>query len=535
MITPKGSRTQAVAESPVYRDDVIRWPADWAGLGWLLFVGATVFVLCLPFMRSIFGLGDEGMLLHGAERLLRGERLYVDFFEFLPPGGFLIVAAWLGITGISMLSARLLAILTITGIACFTYLACRQASRHAPASALVAIGWAVMSQGAWTQISHHWFTTLLSVVAAWAALSAAGNPQRRQWQPLVAGLAAGAAVMVTPTRGALVMLAAAAGFAGSPRQRTGLIAFGLASALVPICLLAYVIRQGALAAAFDDVIVFSATRYGSIQSVPFGYFANDQNWPLKYLFPLVGLLTLVVCVRDPLTTLRDRLFRTCVAFALAGFIGCFPRPDVAHIAFAAPLACPLLAYCTSRIIASWPSRYRYALAALAISLGIPSASILSYFAYAALQEELVMTPRGRVTFLDNGTRELMARIATAPSSDRYFFYPRMAMLPFLTAREHVSKYDLFSPGFTSPSQYQEACISALRNASWLFIDRNWTAPNFVKLRLYYPAMRDTEPPETKRFEQALQTGFELAARDGAFELRRRVKTVDETVCKGIAE
>ena len=434
---------QAVSDQPVYRNDLIRRPTDRAGLCGLLFVGATIFLLCLPFMHAVFGLGDEGVLLHGAERLLQGQRLYVDFFEFLPPGGFLIVAAWFGITGISMWSARLLAILTITGIACFTYLACRQASRHAPSSALVAIGWAVMSQGfgrrSATTGSPRCFPWWLPGLPS----SSVGKPQRRQWQPLVAGLAAGAAAMVTPTRGALAMLAAAAGFVGSHRQRTGLIVFALGSALIPICLLAYVIGQGALAAAFDDVIVFTATRYASIQSVPFGYFANDQNWPLKYLFPLVALLTIVICVRDWRTSLHDRLFRSCVAFGLAGFIGCFPRPDIAHIAFATPLACPLLTYCTSRIIASWSRRYRYALAALVISVCIPSAAVFSYFAYTALQGELVATPRGRVTFLDNGTRELVARIAAAPSSDRYFFYPRMAMLPFLTAREHASRYDLF--------------------------------------------------------------------------------------------
>jgi hypothetical protein len=54
-------------------------------------------------------------------------------------------------------------------------------------------------------------------------------------------------------------------------------------------------------------------------------------------------------------------------------------------------------------------------------------------------------------------------------------------------------------------------------------------------RLIFPAMRDAEPPETKRFELALQNGFELLAREGRFELRRRVETVDETVCAGIAE
>ena len=28
---------------------------------------------------------------------------------------------------------------------------------------------------------------------------------------------------------------------------------------------------------------------------------------------------------------------------------------------------------------------------------------------------------------------------------------------FLTAREHVSKYDIFVPGYTTPAQYREAC------------------------------------------------------------------------------
>jgi hypothetical protein len=388
-----------------------------------------------------------------------------------------------------------------------------------------------MSQGIWTQISYHWFTTLFSMVTAWAALASFEKPQRWQWRPLIAGVAAGAATMVMPTRGALAMLAAVAGFVDS--RRTKLIAYALGSALIPICLLVYVIANSAFVAAFDDVIQFTATRYTSVASVPFAYFTNDQNRPLKYLFPLVGLLTLVTCVRDWRTSLHDRLFRICVAFGLAGFIGCFPRADMAHIAFATPLVCPLLAYCTNRIIASWPPKYRYALAALVISLGIPSIFVISYFAHAALRGEVVATPRGRVTLLiNNGARELIARIAAAPPSDRYFFYPYMPMLPFLTARQHVSKYDIFIPNYTTPSQYQEACISALRHASWMVIDRNWTAADFVK---YFPALRDAEPPEKKRFELALQSGFELVARDGSFELRRRVKTVDETVCAGIAE
>src|SRR5262245_44602126 len=96
---------------------------------WLSAVGLAAVILCLPFARTVVGLGDEGVLLHGADRMLRGERLYVDFFELLPPGGFIITAGWFGIAGISMWSARVLAVATIAGIACFTYLACRQVSK----------------------------------------------------------------------------------------------------------------------------------------------------------------------------------------------------------------------------------------------------------------------------------------------------------------------------------------------------------------------------------------------------------------------
>ena len=49
-------------------------------------------------------------------------------------------------------------------------------------------------------------------------------------------------------------------------------------------------------------------------------------------------------------------------------------------------------------------------------------------------------------------------------------------------------------------------------------------------------LRDIEPQETKRFEQALGGAFELAAQEGEFEvLRRRREGISDTVCAGIAE
>src|SRR5580658_6597484 len=287
-------------------------PASLGSRWWLPLVGLVAAALCLPFFRTVFSLGDEGVLLNGAERMLRGSTLYRDFFEFVPLGGFLFTEAWFGIVGISVASMRSLVILTIVGIACFTFLACRQASKNAPLSAVLTTGWVVMSQGNWTQTNPHWLTTLLSIVAAWAVLAGVEAPPRRLRWPLIAGVAAGAAGMVIPTRGALAMLAGATAFLNLRRYRAALIAFVLGGAIVPVGLLAYLVEQHALMAAFDDVIRFTAERYSSIQGVPFGWGVVPQNLPLKYLYPLAGVLALIAGIRDP----RDRLLWSCVAFGL---------------------------------------------------------------------------------------------------------------------------------------------------------------------------------------------------------------------------
>lgn len=484
--------------------------------------------------------GDEGVLLNGAERMFRGNTLYADFFEFLPPGGFILTEAWFSIAGVSIGSLRSLAILTIVGIACFTYLACQQASKNPPLSALLTTAWVVMSQGIWTQVSHHWLTTLFSMVAAWAALANVDYAKRALRWPFIAGAAVGTAAMVTPHRGVLAMLAAVTVFLNLRSHRSVLVAYVLGSALAPAGLFAYLVMHHALAAAFDDVILFTSGRYTSIQSVPFGF---GHQTPFTYLFPLAALLTLLVCVCDWRTSFRDRLLWPCAAFSLAGFVGCFPRPDIDHIAFAAPLACPLLAYCITRLTQRWRPgwwRYRYVVVVIAgvvIGLCAPSALFYLRISQHAFRAEIVPTQRGGVSFigsLGTGAPELLARIAATPSADAYFFYfPSASMLPFLAAREQVSKYDVFLPWYTLPSQYQDACISVIKHASWVVIARRWTDPNVLKR--VYPAMPDVKPQETKRFEQALYDGFELIAQEGAFELRRRREGISDAACAGIAE
>jgi hypothetical protein len=509
-----------------------------SSLWWLLLVGVATALLSAPFFRVLFFLGDEGVMLRGAEIILQGKRLYADIFEFLPPGGFLLTAAWFSIAGISFGSARALAVLTFVGIACFTYLTCRQASRNAPLSALLVTGFVMLTAWPWMQVSYHWFATLFSMMAAWATFASLEQPKRRLRWPLIAGAAAGAAAMATPHAGALAALAAMTAFLNLRQNRAELIVYLLGCALAPAGTLAYLLEQHTLVTAFYDVLL-TAAGYTSYSTAPWGSFAANYDRPLVYIFGLAALLTLFVCAYDWRAALRDPRLRLCGAFALAGFVLCFPRPDVVHISFSVPLALPLLAFCMTRLTESWRPVYRYAAAAAVIALCAPSAYQFAGFARQAVRSETVQTPRGDVALVGQftahrGIPELLASIAATPPGDAYFFYPYDAMLQFLTAREHVSKYDLFTPGTTPPARYRDACLSAMRRASWVVVDRKWT--DYDTWRASYPAMHDSEPPqETKQFQQTLDNAFDLVAKDGSFEMRRRREGVSDVVCDAITK
>jgi hypothetical protein len=410
----------------------------------LAVVGLLTAALCAPFLRTIVGLSDEGVLLHGADRILRGERLYRDFFEFLPPGGFLLTASWLGTTGISLASAHVLTIFTIVGIACFTYLACHQASRSAAASATATLAWVVMSQGYWTQVNHHWFATLFCVVVFWAVLAWIEKPQWR-WL-VVAGLAGGGAAMVTPTYGALALLAGLTAFNRRPHFAP-LVVYSLTAIVVPFLLVLYVIAHGALSAAFDSVIIYTATRYSGIQGVPYGSFAHPQNILLNFVFPLAAVLAVVHAARDWRAALRDGVLRVSAAFGLAGFFAILVRPATAQIAFAAPLALPLLLRCGSSLkLGTMPRLRLVVLAVAALLAGVPVGAFLNV-AYLAVRSPAIETPRGNVKLLvsEPGTQAMILRIMNLPAGDTVFFYPFNALLPFLTARVHPARFDVFVP------------------------------------------------------------------------------------------
>jgi len=494
-------------------------------------VAALALAVCFPFRHAVYGLGDEGILLRGGAEMLAGKKLYTDFFEFYPPGGLLITQAWLWVFGHSFAAARALAIVSIVGASCFAYLACAAVSESVLLPAGLVGIWLVTSQGRWTIVDHHWFTTCFSMLAAWLSFAGMREPKPGPRTAFLAGLASGAAAMVTPTRGALATLAAVGSFVDFRDRKVQLAGCIVGVAVVPVLCLAYIVANGELAAAYADIIAFPATSYSGIQGVRFAAEATGPTLALALLYPLAPILPLIVIARYGRGVLEDRLFRSCLLFAAAGFIGAFPRPDIVHIAFTAPLALPLLAYCTSRVTKDWKARFVYATGTIALALCLPAALSYLHDARAAWMTPTSATAAGPISFIgDPDAPGIFAWIEKTPRADAFLFYPYMPLAPFIAQRRHVSRYDMFVPEYTPPNQYADACATANARATWLVLDRTGMDP--ATIRAVFPAVRNPNPPEKMAFERAIKGDFALVASLGRYEIRERVTPPPVQPCGG---
>jgi hypothetical protein len=499
-------------------------------------VVAAAVAVCTPFLRYVLWLGDEGVFLHAAVRMLRGEVLYRDFFEFLPPGSFLLVATWMKVFGDSFAVARVLAISVIASIAALVYVTVRLSSGSRALATLLSIAWISVSQGGWTVVSHHWFTTAFSMASAVCVLLVVLSQETpRPWTAFTAGVLAGAAGMVTPTRGALLCVAIVVVFLTVPRPGLSVARAIAGIAVFPTGAVLYLAAHGALGAAFGDIIGHTGTRYAAIQAVPFGAFAVAADRMAVVFFPV----TVALAVVDGVARWRMPLFRASLALAIVGLIGTYPRPDIVHINFTLPLLCPLFSLAVGDMLGRLGPRTRRIAGTVLIGLSVVGIgyALIPKMAFAAVSLRTIATARGLITRGEDPVTDdlalLIAQIDRVPPNDAFFFYPHSSMLPYLTGRRHVAAHDVITPGYTTPEQFRDTCVRVVGDAQWLVVDLTWVDSTW--LRVVFPAMRDPDPPERQAFETALQAAFNRPAHVSKhFVLLRRAEKAPVALCDRIA-
>src|SRR5262245_44191921 len=311
---------------------------------WLYAIAVVSIVYCIPAFRLVASLSDEGIILHGAARLLEGQVLYRDFFEIIGPGTVLVSWARVKVFGASFAAIRVLSVATVTLIAILMYLTARAVSAHRAIALALALVFLVRAP---QDLNHHWFTTAAAMAAALSLLSSIYSARFLWLACFSTGVFVGLAVMFTQSRGGILAIGILAVLLTLPDRSRRLVWTVAGMAMAPAAATIYLASVGALRAAIEETLVFPSQRYSAIQSVPFGAFSSFSDSGIVSFIPLTLLLALVALG----TELRQRPeFRVSLVLAFVAFIGAYPRPDVTHLTYVMPLATPMFALALTALL-----------------------------------------------------------------------------------------------------------------------------------------------------------------------------------------
>jgi hypothetical protein len=164
----------------------------WFVLGSAVFLYLSLFRLpSLPIYR----LGDEAIYLENAVKMLDGQVMYKDFFQFTPPGTESVYVVLLKVFGVRMWVPKAVLIALGTGFAWLSVVISRplmgRVSTFLPGLLFLTLPYSRALDG-----THHWFSSL-AVMGVLAAVL----PKRTPMRLAVAGALCGLALCFTQLRG----------------------------------------------------------------------------------------------------------------------------------------------------------------------------------------------------------------------------------------------------------------------------------------------------------------------------------------------
>lgn len=456
---------------------------------WLVAL-AVFFVSCayLGLFRDARAFGkDEGIVLEGAERVLRGQVLYRDFFSFLSPGSFYWMALLFKVFGSTVRVARAPLIIYGGLYSSLTYLIARRASSRW-ASLAVTYMLLVSMLPFRFQALHNWDSTLWGLLALYTAVLAL-QTRRALWAAATGTFVAWTFLFEQSKGGGLALgllvaftcLAYARPEIGFRRPRVWLAASG--GFVWPFVVVAgYWAHAGALREMWNDWLwpVYHYTAANStFYGILFPYYQDwadifrNASWLARVfvililspsiviaLLPPLALGALAFCVLDWVRKkqLGERLSYDLLLSAVAcgaALSVVIKRAEVAQMIFVEPLLIFVLAWVLERRSpVRWvPAPARWKLTAFLLV----SFTLFGWvFVRIALESPApVPTRRGNFT-VDQDRAALNYLLANTQAGEKVFVYPYAADLYFLTDTYSPTRFDYLQPGMHTQEQFEES-------------------------------------------------------------------------------
>jgi Dolichyl-phosphate-mannose-protein mannosyltransferase len=453
----------------------------------LLIALAVFFCACLclwPLRNFVTFDGDEGFTLVGAERILRGQIPYRDFFASYTLGSFYQAAVLFKLFGDSFVVART-ALLAYAGIfAAITYLLARRV--YGRSAALFAA--ALLIFGAMPSsflVLHNWDSTLFAILAIYCAQRLLDSPNRI-W-PLLLGFTAALTLLTEESKGAglllgLAIAAAALSLVHGNRQfacskNICLAALGFA---IPCLRTLGFFASKHVAAAMLETWLWPLRHYREANRVTYGFpliSAGDLRqmytsgpWGQRifimffsaplFLIPALALLVVAVTLyaivlrarTGPSKALDVRVLGGCIFFGvfLSTLVG---RTDLSHLQFLMPLYLYLVPSLLDIKHPGVESLYK----------ARPFLAWLLLFSFAGFGiAELLKAGTATAKF---DTRRGMVKTVSADEVIRYvqdnvaagqhlYIHPYQPLYYYMTGTVNPTHFDVLQPGMATADQYQ---------------------------------------------------------------------------------
>lgn len=457
-----------------------------------LLLFAVVFALLLWIQAPrLQYTNDEGIILEAAQRMLNGQKLYVDFFGYMSPGSYWIQEAVFRLFGVNQLAARLPVLFDLAATTALLYcLVTRLAASQLAAgvAAFTYFAFEFTMPGMLTA-QHRWDSAALSLAAIAAALDA--GERRAVWA--LSGALLAAATLCTPSIGLLAAVTSlwllatkrfqpAMYFAGS----------GIAVAAVAAAVLA---SQGILGAFFEQ-LAWLQKNYSDVNSMPYGSIPGgyarliESESAAQTAVFVVFAFFIAIAAIVPVATAAS--WSAAFAFAkklpapkstIAWLLACtaayvvtaYPRPDVMHLAFVAALPTAL----TATAICLYAPKPAQISVSLFTGLGAflfllqPATEIANSVSFA--------TPAGTLRGLPSHRDEIAALVRRVQPSHSLYIHPYMPDLYFLTQARNPTRFSYLSPGMMTEREESMAIEDLERNSPRYILHMDLPRSEFMRI------------------------------------------------------
>jgi len=473
-------------------------------------IAAAIFTLTLAYLwifRHYTSMEpDEGIVLQGAQRILRGEVLYRDFFSYFTPGSYYFLALLFKLFGSSFLVART-ALVFFGGVySTIAFLLARRVCSRASAILLAAVV-TLTTLPYRFEVLHNWDSTLCACLAVYCSVRWLESP-RWTWA-FATGSLASLTCLFEQSKGAGLVLGLGVGLtaiAFLDRQRSCLnraTSAGITAGMAwPLLLtIIYFGSQHSLSLMLADWF-WPLHHYSLANHVPYGY----QNWsdatrhllfgsgPLLqraitilalspcFLVPVLPLAAFVLLFYRLVQMRRKRgppavaAHYVLVCSALSGLLLSVVagRADIIHLVYLMPLFALVLGWMMDGrdIPGQLFKKIRPVFITCVLGAFMMFAAPMLFRVLNA--RERIQTRRGivQVPARDTVIEYIQSHIS---AGDNILVYPYLPLYYYLTDTASPTRYEYFQPGMHTPQQAQEmlAELTASRVPVVLFDSSFW--------------------------------------------------------------